>query len=460
MYHQEEEFLKKFWTALEGDSAFLNRVTFEDIPGGLPSRFQVSALASASVACATLAAADLSTFRMGGSDPKNIHVNCIHAGASFLSDRLAEPIGWKLEEDDQDFTGNYPTLDGWIRLHVGYEHHRVAARAVLKTGCDRKEVSAAVLRWRKDELESQILAAGGCAAQLRTEEEWSKTPHALALKQEPIFAFRGTRAVVPRFRMNQDSAKPLSGLKVLDLTRVLAGPIGSRFLAAYGAEVLRIDPPNFYESNGLLVETTRGKETAYLDLKAQEGRKNFEELLRNADVLIHGYRPGAMENLGYDAQKISELNSALLIVRHNAYGWTGPWRDRRGFDSLVQMSTGIASPMNGSRPEPLPAQALDYATGYLIAAAACRGLIMKSQEIRLSLAKTTECLISAGKNSRKESKELDGLDRFMGRFESQWGPVKQLTCPGSIDRWTSPAIGLGRINSSTLRFSSGAFAPE
>ena len=369
MYEQEQTFLKQFWLTLKGSQSELTNVNFEDTPGGLPSRFHVSALASASVACATLAASKVWADRTR-SPLKNIRINCQHAGASFLSDRIAKPIGWELENDSDDFTGNYATADGWIRLHVGYTHHRQAALSILGTSCDRKEIAAAVAKWQKDPLESKILAAGGCAAALNTQDEWLQTPHAMAVNSEPIFNFRGERTIDKRIQNPGTIEKPLSGIRVLDMTRVLAGPIGSRFLAAYGADVLRIDPPHFYEPNSLLVETTRGKKTTFLDLKSPKGLEIFDQLIRSTDILIHGYRPGAMENLGYESKKLSELNPALLIIRHNAYGWSGPWRDRRGFDSLVQMSTGIASPINGQTPEPLPAQALDYATGYLIAAAA------------------------------------------------------------------------------------------
>jgi crotonobetainyl-CoA:carnitine CoA-transferase CaiB-like acyl-CoA transferase len=230
---------------------------------------------------------------------------------------------------------------------------------------------------------------------------------------------------------------------------VLAGPIGSRFLAAYGADVIRIDPVDFFEPNSLLIETTRGKRTLALNLNVGPERKIFEKLLQNADILIHGFRPGAMEHLGYTPERIVATNPGIVIVRHNAYGWTGPWSGRRGFDSLIQMSSGIAYADACSQPKPLPAQALDYSTGYLIAAAACRGMLERYQETRLSLARTAAALTSKGQISECDAAPFADLSAYLTRERSDWGPVTQLKCPGTIGsilpRWKIPAGTLGKL---------------
>ena len=243
------------------------------------------------------------------------------------------------------------------------------------------------------------------------------------------------------------AAAPLSGMRVLDLTRIIAGPVGSRFLAAHGAEVLRIDPPGFEEGAALLVETTLGKRCATLDLKDAPDRKVFGALLTGADVLMHGYRPGAMEALGYSAETLHALNPALVIVRHDAYGWTGPWAQRRGFDSLVQMSSGIAHPGSDSAPTPLPAQALDHGTGYLLAAAACRALTSGRASARLSLARTARVLVDLGMAERSDEKSGGATDIYEGG-DTAWGPVLRVRSPGVIDghivSWRMPAGPLGR----------------
>ena len=196
---------------------------------------------------------------------------------------------------------------------------------------------------------------------------------------------------------------PYSGVRVLDLTRVIAGPVGTRFLAAYGADVLRIDPPGFAEVPALLPETTAGKRTAALDLTAAAGRAAFESLVATADVLVTGLRADALARLGYDDAALAALNPALIVASLDAYGWDGPWRDRRGFDSLVQMSSGIAAAgaaaTGADHPVPLPVQALDHACGYLVAAAVGRALTRRLTEsavsrIRLSLIGTANLLWS------------------------------------------------------------------
>ncbi len=157
---------------------------------------------------------------------------------------------------------------------------------------------------------------------------------------EPLVAFEpGSNRSASRWAPRPGRA--LAGLRVLDLTRVLAGPVATRFLAGFGADVVRIDPPGWDEP-ALEPEVTLGKSCARLDLRRDADRATFERLLSGADVLVHGYRPGALDGLGYGAAARQSLAPGLVEVCLDAYGWTGPWAGRRGFDSLVQMSCGIA----------------------------------------------------------------------------------------------------------------------
>jgi hypothetical protein len=244
-------------------------------------------------------------------------------------------------------------------------------------------------------------------------------------------------------------AQPLAGIKVLDLTRVLAGPIASRFLAGLGADVLRIDPPNWNEP-GVVPEVTLGKRCARLDLHDANDRAVFDSLLKDADILLHGYRADALERLGYGAAERQRLAPGLIDVCLNAYGWSGPWQNRRGFDSLVQMSSGIAEAgmrwKTADKPTPLPVQALDHATGYLMAAAAIT-LLDGGGSARLSLARTAKLLIENGPGTDEALRAEDENDQGLLIEQTPWGPAHRLHVPlkitGTPLQWALPASELG-----------------
>lgn len=251
--------------------------------------------------------------------------------------------------------------------------------------------------------------------------------------------------------------RPLSGIRVLDLTRILAGPTATRFLAGFGAQVLRIDPP-CWDEPGTVPEVVLGKRCARLDLKQADGRAALEALLRDADIVVHGYRPDALEHLGLGTARRRELNPMLIDVSLNAYGWQGPWQARRGFDSLVQMSAGIADAgmqaAGAQRPTPLPGQGIDYATGYLMAAAAVHALARRQTQhvgstVRASLARTAR-LLATHRTSEHAPPPLaaETPDDLSARIEdTSWGPVRRVATPMSIAGtsvdWALPAMALG-----------------
>jgi hypothetical protein len=244
-------------------------------------------------------------------------------------------------------------------------------------------------------------------------------------------------------------ARPLAGIKVLDLTRVLAGPVASRFLAGLGADVLRIDPPSWNEP-GVVPEVTLGKRCARLDLHDPTDRAIFDNLLKDADILLHGYRADALERLGYGTAERRHLAPELIDVCLNAYGWSGPWQNRRGFDSLVQMSCGIAEAgmhwKQSDQPTPLPLQALDHATGYLMAASAIR-LLDTGGSARLSLARTAKLLIENGVGPAAPLRVEDDNDKGLLVEQTAWGAAHRLQVPlkitGTPLQWTIPAAELG-----------------
>jgi crotonobetainyl-CoA:carnitine CoA-transferase CaiB-like acyl-CoA transferase len=365
------------------------------------------------------------------------------------------PLGWDLPTPWDPIAGDYRTADGWIRLHTNAPRHRKAALSVLGVHASRDIVTRTVENWTTEALESAVVAAGGCAATMRSVAEWNSQAQGSAVRTEPLVLRQPTGdARASHWRPN--ALRPLQGLKVLDLTRVLAGPVATRFLAGLGADVLRIDPP-LWDEPAVVPDVTLGKRCARLDLTQQADRACFEALLHQADILVHGYRADALDRLGFDPELRQRLRPGLVDISLNAYGWSGPWRGRRGFDSLVQMSTGIAQAgmqaMKRDKPTPLPVQALDHGTGYLMAAAAVRGVTERMRTgrglvARLSLARTAQVLTD-GTPGSAEGQAVNAEDRDFAPTVEQtgFGPAHRLTSPVRIGEaglhWTRSAGPLG-----------------
>ncbi|WP_417693552.1 CoA transferase [Pseudomonas sp.] len=424
-------------------------ITFTGV-GALPSAFAVTELACASIAVAGQATAELICQQTGRLPSLEVDRRL----ASFWFSTSLRPIGWSVPPMWDPVAGDYASADGWIRLHTNAPHHRLAAEKVLGTCTDRADMAAKVARWNKAELEHAVVQAGGCAAEMRAWQAWQIHPQGMAVNAEPLVHLDASAAQQPKPWLGS-VAQPLADLKVLDLTRVLAGPIASRFLAGLGADVLRIDPPSWNEP-GVVPEVTLGKRCARLDLHQPDDRVAFEALLKDTDILLHGYRADALERLGYGAEQRQRIAPGLIDVSLNAYGWSGPWQNRRGFDSLVQMSSGIAEAGMGwkhtDKPTPLPVQALDHGTGYLMAASAIVLLsrrLMSGQggSARLSLARTAKLLIERGAGDPTSLRAEAEDDQGLVVEQTPWGPAHRLQVPlkitGTPLQWTLPAAELG-----------------
>ena len=418
----------------------------------LPSYFAVSELASASIGMAGAMISNWRALETGSVAPVQVDQRL----ASKWFDMTIRTQDWKLPSIWDPLAGDYQTRDGWIRLHTNAPHHRTAALSVLGNYNTRDELAMAVRDWQSDVLETDIVAANGCAATMRSLADWQAHPQGRSVANEPLIRWQqhAKATVTPS---SIDPTRPLRGIRVLNLTRVLAGPVAGRFLAAYGADVLRIDPPG-WDEGAVIPEVTLGKRCAGLDLREAEDRKIFEDLVSSADILLHGYRPDALPALGYDAKTLRAINPALIDVTLSAYGWTGPWKNRRGFDSLVQMSCGIAdwgmTHAGTEKPVPLPVQALDHATGYLMAASAVRALIRRATHgeiatTRHSLARTAHML------SKTATPDCIGMiaaetDTDIGPKleDTDWGPARRIAFPvnitGTPHHWDHPAGKLHR----------------
>ncbi|WP_294180820.1 CoA transferase [uncultured Schumannella sp.] len=407
----------------------------------LVSSYPVSALATASIGAAASAAAEL----IGEASNARPAVRVDRALADVWFGTAVTPVGWSLPSPWDSIAGDYEAADGWIRLHTNAPHHRAAALRVLGVAGEREEVARAVAVWNAGELETAVVNEGGCAAELRSPAEWAAHPQGAAVAQEPLIGWgsTGDSSGVPS-GWEPTAERPLAGLRVLDLTRVLAGPVATRLLAGLGANVLRIDPPGWAEP-ALELDLTLGKHCALVDGRDPAGLERLLELLASADVLVHGYRPGALDSFDFGEAVRRATRPGLVEVSLDAYGHTGPWARRRGFDSLVQMSSGIAAAglLDGtsSTPTPLPVQALDHATGYLMAAAALAGVTRRvrggeGSSARLSLARTALELESAPRGDGDVGDAGAARERAViptTPIESPWGPAARADPPFQIE---------------------------
>ena len=403
----------------------------------MPSAYAVTDFAAAAIAAAAVSAGRLAA-QLGGTSDPDIVVDRGLAALWFASS--FQPLGWTVPPAWDPLAGDHLAADGWIRLHTNAPHHRRAALTALALpdDADRAAVAQRVHNWDAGALEAAVVDAGGCAAMMRTEAEWAGHPQGAAVAAEPL-VHRQAGSHADRAAKDAPPTRPLAGVRVLDLTRVLAGPVATRLLAALGADVLRVDPVDWNEP-ALEPEVTLGKRCTRLELRTDAGRNTFDELLRQADIIVHGYRPGALDALGLDVATRQAMSPGLIDISLDAYGWTGPWKQRRGFDSLVQMSCGIAAAgmikCGANQPVPLPMQALDHATGYLLASEALRGwserlTTGKGCTARASLARTAQLLVD-GPTGTFETTVPDPAHHLASTETTPWGPIRRLRFAAEI----------------------------
>jgi crotonobetainyl-CoA:carnitine CoA-transferase CaiB-like acyl-CoA transferase len=434
----------------------LPRVAVTGRDPGLPSVFDLGSAAAISVGAATAAAAAIMGRRAVGrraESPPTASVDVREAAAAFADERHFRVDG-RVQHLWAPLSGDYRTADGWVRLHCNFDHHRDAALDALGlTGpASREQVEAECARRGAEEIERAVLEAGGCAAAMRDIERWRAHPQARALADVPLV--RGTRlddARPIRLDPSPQGGRQLAGIRVLDLTRVIAGPVAARTLAAHGADVLRVGAAHLPEVPGLVVSTAFGKRSCHLDLRSIDDRRAFAELVAGADILIQAYRPGALAALGFGPEALAALRPGIVSVEISAYGGRGPWARRRGFDSLVQMSTGIAHEGgDGISPRPLPVQALDHATGYLAAFGAMAALLRRAEEggsrhVELSLARTACWLDGLGRvdegGDGGHAAGPEVADR-LAEMDSPFGRLTYVRPPGRVHglepHWSAP----------------------
>src|SRR4051794_22955162 len=450
------EILADLWTSAGGEVSALDRVTLTGEEPQLPSSFRVAAAAQVSIAAAAMAAANIWQLRTGQT--QDIAVDMRHAVVECRSERYLRVDGKPPGPPWDAIAGVYRAGDNrFVRLHTNFPHHRDAVCKVLDCKPERDAVQAALSRWEGEKFESAACAAGGVVAMMRSREEWSATPHALALAELPLISIEKIGDAPPG--PWPSGGRPLSGVRVLDLSRVIAGPVAGRTLAVHGADVMLISSPNLPAIHWLTIDTGRGKLTSFADLKTEQGRNVLRDLLAQADIFSQGYRPASLAALGFSPEEAARISPGIVYVSLSAYGHAGPWAGRRGFDSLVQTTTGFnhaegqAAGLDG--PKELPAQMLDHATGHLMAfgammAKACQSREGGSWHVRVSLAQTGRWLWNLGRLAEGlKTPDLQGeaVAGFLEEVPSGLGPWRAVSHSAALSKtpawWARPAMPLG-----------------
>ncbi|WP_322055442.1 CoA transferase [Paraburkholderia bannensis] len=391
-------------------SAALDLIDVQGDDPGLPSVFRIGTLAAASIGAAGLAAARFHALR-GGPDQR-VSIDVRRALAAFRSERYLSVDGGAPFELRHPVTGYFQTRDGrWIQLHANFAHHLHGILRVLGCGESHDDVARAIRsNWDGAALDAALAEAGLCAALVRTPREWAAHEQAHAVASLPLFEIERIDASgecdAPALKPGE---RPLEGVRVVDLTRIIAGPVAGRTLAHHGADVLLINGPHLPNIAPLVIDNGRGKRSATLDLREAAAREQLHALIRDADVFLQGYRPGALAAHGFAPEVLARERPGIVCVSICAYSHRGPWHARRGFDSLVQSASGIVwseSTVAGTQPgfdapRPLPCQALDHATGYIAAFGAMVALARRAREggswhVRVSLAQTGRWLQTMG----------------------------------------------------------------
>lgn len=442
-----------------------NRADGVSFTGGsdpiLPTPFRIGVAGAATVAATGLAVSDLWEIRTGR--PQSVAVDVRQATASLRSGHYMKLGNGEVSHARNSIMGVYPTKDGrWSYLHCNFPNHRAAALGVLGVGEDHEAVRRAVATWNALDLEEAIIAAKGAGGMVRTKAEWAQHPQAAAIAALPLIEIVriGESPVEPPPAGN----RPLSGIRVLDLTRVLAGPTCARTLAEHGADVLRITAPHLPSLGYQDLDTGHGKLSAHLDLREERDIAILRGLVREADVFSQGYRPGTLAARGLSPEALAAIRPGLVYVSLCAFSHTGPWASRRGFDTVVQTVSGITSrqaeavPGKSPGPQFYPVSAIDYCAGYLMAFGAMVALARRAREggswlVRISLAQVGKWIVDLGEVPESAARdapaefEPDELERWSMVTDTPSGRLRHLKPLPRLSEtppyWARPSVPPG-----------------
>ena len=447
--------LAALWRDAGLDAAALPETALTGADPLEPSTFAVGTSAVASIGAAGAAAAAI--HRARGGPAQRVRVDMAHALTEFRSEHHLRIAGAPVHEGWDRIAGLHRCGDGrWVRLHTNFPHHRDGMLRLLGCDYDRDAVGRALQGWTAEALEIAAAEAELVATMTRSLAEWAAHPQGQAAAALPPLVIERIGDAPPT-PLPPLAARPLEGLRVLDLTRVIAGPVAARTLAAHGAEVLHVTGPHLPSLPPLVMDTGRGKRCAALDLRQAADQATLRGLAAGADVFLQGYRPGAIAGHGFAPEDLAAIRPGIVCVSLSAYGHVGPWSGRRGFDSLVQNANGMNDAERAAageeKPKPLPCQALDHASGYLLAFGAMAALLRRAQEggswlVRVSLAGTGEWIKRLGRVERGlAAPGIADPAAFFETTESGFGPMTAVRHSAILSatpaRWALPAMPLG-----------------
>ncbi|MDX6277481.1 MAG: hypothetical protein QOJ72_1609 [Nocardioidaceae bacterium] len=437
------------WDDLGGEASLLDLLGPPSPPIGLPASVDVSDLLGAGVGLAALSLEEVRRVRGDGLRlaPVVLDGNRIRTSAQcerHLKINGHAPSAWA------PLSGFWRTKDGWIRTHGNYPHHAARLAHLLDVPSDASAdvVAAAVADRHSLELEERAAESGAIVGAVRRAADWSAHPQAQVIAASPLIDVSQRDAPARQWR--QGAYGPMAGVRVLDLTRVLAGPVATRNLAFAGADVLRIDSPRLPEIEWQHAETGPGKRSARLDLSSSPDADVMADLLATADVLVTGYRPESLAPYGLDFATLHDRYPGLVVANVSAWGIEGPWATRRGFDSIVQAVTGIAmrESLDGDVPGALPAQALDHSAGHLLTAAICRALVRQRTEggswlVSIALARIAHELLGTSRDTAEVGTGVDTVQIRSAPTGSIATAAPSFTWQGGPSEYPLPATPWG-----------------
>ena len=391
--------------------------------------------------------------QMQGLPPQNIYVDTRHAAASLSS------YNW-LEADVGDLTANtrgfsnmthiFSCRDGrFIQLHRSFRDGPGIAQVLdIDEQADLTTVAAAVRRRDAFELEAALIDRNLTGAVVRDSEEWNKHQQGMTLAQKPIVEITKIGEAPPE--PIRTGERPLSDVRVLDLTRVLAGPTSARTLAEHGADVLHVSSPDLPTIERFEIDTGHGKRQIHADLKTETGLMVLNTLIPRVDVFSQGFRKGALDRLGFGPAQLAELRPGVIYVSENCYGHEGPWAMRPGWEQFAQSTSGIAK-LNGEltplepdanrtvtvgddpgAPRLAPAAMNDYVTAYFAAYGALEALKRRAREggswhVQVSLTQSAMWFLKLGVlTDVSVGQEIGDVREFLETRDTPYGEMTYL----------------------------------